>query len=98
MQFIVLGHDGKDAAAPQRRQTARAAHIKGADALKAQGRLLYAVAVLDERENMVGSAMIFDVPSSADIDAWLKTEPYVTGKVWERIEVKPCRVGPSFAR
>ena len=47
MQFLVLGHDGADAGALERR---------------------------------------------------LAAEPYVTGKVWERVEVRPCRVGPSFAR
>lgn len=98
MQFLVLGYDGTDAAAPERRQAARAEHIRQADAMKAKGNLLYAVAVLDAAEKMVGSAMIFDVSSRADIDAWLKTEPYVLEKVWEKIDVKLCRVGPSFAR
>jgi hypothetical protein len=26
----------------------------------------------------------------------LQTEPYVTGGVWQSIDVEPCRVGPSF--
>ena len=24
-------------------------------------------------------------------------EPYITGEVWRKVEVKPCKVGPTFA-
>ena len=30
------------------------------------------------------------------LDAYLSVEPYVIGKVWETIEIKPCKVGPMF--
>jgi hypothetical protein len=52
--------------------------------------------LLDERGNMTGSALIVDFPDRAALDHWLAEEPYVTGKVWQRIEILPCKIGPSF--
>ena len=45
---------------------------------------------------MTGSVLVLDFPERAELDAWLKIEPYVTGDVWRSIEVRPFRVGPSF--
>ncbi|MCU0554796.1 MAG: hypothetical protein MUF17_08555 [Syntrophales bacterium] len=60
MQFLVIGYDGTDDKAAERR--------------------------------------VVDFPTRADVDAWLKTEPYVTGGVWKKIEVLPARVPPMFAK
>jgi hypothetical protein len=60
------------------------------------GRPRYGVAMLDEHDSMIGSVMIVDFPNRSGVDAWLQTEPYVTGGVWQTIDIKPCRVGPSF--
>jgi uncharacterized protein YciI len=97
MQFMVLAYDGKDAKALERRLAARAAHLALGDKLKAAGKLLYAAAILDEEEKMAGSMLICDFPSADELDEWLKDEPYVLGKVWEKIQVARCKVGPSFA-
>ncbi|MET9318179.1 hypothetical protein ABZX12_40695 [Kribbella sp. NPDC003505] len=45
---------------------------------------------------MIGSLLVLDFPTRADLDAWLAIEPYKTGEVWRRTEVQPCRVDPSF--
>ena len=26
----------------------------------------------------------------------LEKEPYIIGKVWQKIEIVPCKIGPSF--
>jgi len=96
MQFIVLGYDGKDSEAQQRRLAARPAHLELANQLRDSGNMLYGVAMLDEAGKMCGSVLICEFPSRADLDKWLQTEPYVTGKVWHKVEVIPCKVGPSF--
>lgn len=96
MQFLVTAYDGTDSMALERRMAARPAHLELGGRLRAEGRHLYGVALLDEGGRMIGSVLVTDYPSRADLDAWLREEPYVTGKVWERIEVRPCRVGPSF--
>lgn len=55
-------------------------------------------ALLDEKGQMFGSVMILDYPSRKELDGWLRIEPYLVNKVWEKIEIKPCKVGPSFMK
>jgi uncharacterized protein YciI len=96
MQFFVTAYDGADADASARRQAARPEHIRLGDELVAKKQMLFGVAILDDAGAMIGSALVVDFPTRAALDEWLRVEPYVMGKVWERIEVRPCRVGPSF--
>ncbi|MBN8659998.1 MAG: YciI family protein [Candidatus Melainabacteria bacterium] len=96
MQFVVTGYDGDDAQALERRLHKREEHLKLAEKMKSQGRLLFATALLDENEKMVGSILVVDFAGREEVDAWLKTEPYVTGKVWLKVDVRPCRVAPMF--
>ncbi len=96
MQFMVLGYDGEDQSALERRLAVREAHIALGNQLRDEGKMLYAVAILDSTEKMVGSMIVLEMESRAEVDAWLEQEPYVTGNVWEKIEVVQCKVGPSF--
>lgn len=92
MQFLVIAHDGEDPQAPDRRLKARPAHIDGALRMKEKGSMLSGGAILDDDGKMIGSAMFVEFPTRAALDAWLETDPYVTGGVWRRIEVRPFRV------
>ena len=96
MQFLLIGHDGDDADALDRRLAARQAHIALGDQMVAEGRMLYGGAILDDADKMIGSVLVLDFPSREELDAWLKIEPYMLGDVWRRVEVQPFRVGPSF--
>jgi uncharacterized protein len=96
MQFIIIAHDYKDGL--ERRLKVREKHIKLGDILFEEGKALYGVALLNDKGDMRGSVYIMDFPSRIDLDKWLETEPYVIGKVWEKIEVIPCRVGSSFTK
>ena len=96
MQFLVLAYDGKDEEALQRRLAVRQAHLALAEQMVASGQQLYAVALLNEAGNMIGSTIICDFSTREELDAWLAQEPYVTGNVWKQIEVIPCQVGPAF--
>lgn len=98
MQFLVIGYDGEDDEALERRLAVRENHIKLSDNAIKTGEQIFGVAMLDDEGKMKGSAMIVDFPSKAELDEWLKVEPYVTGDVWKKIEVVPCKVGPSFER
>lgn len=97
MQFLILAYDGSDAAAPSRRLAAREAHLAQVADYKAKGHVRMGAAMLDENGKMVGSSLIVDFPSRDAMQAWLDADPYVTGKVWQRIEVIPCQIAPSFA-
>lgn len=96
MQFLVTAYDYTDEKAIERRLAARQQHMEGVEELFKQGKHLYAVAILDENEKMIGSVIIADFQSREALDEWLLVEPYVVNKVWEKIEVKPCKVGPMF--
>jgi uncharacterized protein YciI len=98
MQFLVTAFDGTDAQALNRRLAARAAHIELGNKYMEEGKHLYAAAILNESEAMIGSVMIVEFSDREGLDSWLKEEPYVVGKVWEKIDIKPCKVGPSFAK
>ncbi|KOV64790.1 hypothetical protein ADL01_27695 [Streptomyces sp. NRRL WC-3618] len=96
MQFMLLAYDGTDEGALDRRLAAREAHIALGDKLVAEGHMLFGTAILDANERMIGSMIVLEYPSRAELDAWLKIEPYVVQDVWKTIEVKTVRVGPSF--
>jgi uncharacterized protein YciI len=92
MQFLILAHDGTDPEAKSRRMAARPKHLELAQTLKAEGKLIAGGTLLDEAGEMVGSTLYVDFPDRAAVDAWLETDPYVTGDVWRDIEVKPIRL------
>ena len=92
MQFLVICQDGKDAEAPARRMKVRQEHLANMARLKKAGHYLIGGAILNEQGGMIGSAMIFDFPDSAALEAELKADPYSTEDVWRQIEIKPYRV------
>ena len=94
MQFLVLGYDGMDSQALERRMAVREAHIESARKMKAAGTLIEGGAILDDAGKMIGSMMLVEFPSKADMQIWLDADPYVMGKVWEKIEVRPFRSAP----
>lgn len=97
MQFIVTGFDGKDESALDRRMAAREAHLAGAKAMAENGKWLYAAAILNDDEQMAGSVIVCEFDSEEAMHKeWLDNEPYVLGKVWEKIEITRAQVPPLF--
>lgn len=92
MQFLVIGIDGKDEGAKERRLKARLKHIYIGNGLLEKGNFWFGAALTDDQGEMIGSALIMNFPSRKALDEWLAVEPYVTEKVWESIEIKPCNV------
>jgi uncharacterized protein len=96
MQFIVLGYDGTDEHALERRLAVREAHLKLANENFDKGRWLYASAILDDGGKMIGSLIICDYASREDLHGqWLDNEPYIKGDVWRSVEIKRAQV-PAF--
>ena len=97
MQFIVIGYDGKDEGALARRMAAREAHLAMARGMVDQGRWLYAAAILNDQEKMAGSVIICEFDSRQALETeWLDREPYVLGKVWEKIEITRAQAAPFW--
>ena len=92
MQFLVIGRDGKDEKAMERRLAARQAHIDLGEGLRQSGNMWYGAALWDDNNNMIGSMLLMDFPSEKELHEWLGKEPYVTGKVWEKTIVQKCNV------
>jgi len=95
MQFLVIAYDGQDAS--ERRLALRDKHLAAANHLRAIGNLLYAAVMLDGNGQPNGSMEVVQFDSRADFDRWLQQEPFVTGQVWAKVDVTPCRIGPMFA-
>ena len=92
MQFLLLAYDGTDPEALQRRLKVREEHLKRISLLKKSGEFLLGGAILDNNGKMIGSMIVYDFPDLQSLEERLKDEPYLTGKVWEKTEIKPFRL------
>lgn len=92
LQFVIIAHDGTDEEALDRRMAARPLHFEGAGKLKEAGNFILGGAMLDEERRMNGSIMILQFETEDEMKNWFDNEPYVTGKVWQQIEIKPFKV------
>lgn len=86
-----MAWDGTDADARARRLGVRPAHLEGIRPRVERGEILMGGAILDDAGDMIGSVLLTEFPTRADLDAWLAVDPYVTGGVWERVDVRPFR-------
>ena len=92
MQFILIGYDGTDEGAMERRLKVREKHLENIAALKKTGECLFGGAVLSEEGKMIGSVLVYEYPDRQSLDEKLKDEVYISGGVWKKIEIKPFRV------
>lgn len=91
-QYIVYAWDDTDEAALERRMNSRPAHFDRAGQLKANGNFILGGAMLDDAGKMIGSMMIVQFATREELEQWMQTEPYITGHVWKKIDVRPFRV------
>lgn len=91
MPFLVHAPDYPDAL--ERRMAARQAHLDALAAMKAEGKVLYAAALLNDNGDMAGSVLVVDLPDRAAVEAWLESEPYILQSVWDknRLSVQACK-------
>jgi uncharacterized protein len=95
MQFLVLGYDGSDDQAVERRMAVREDHLAGSRQMYAAGRWQDSGALLDDADTMIGSFIVCDYASREELEnEWLNHEPYVIGEVWKRIEIHPVLISP----
>jgi uncharacterized protein YciI len=93
-QYLLLGYDGTDAEAPARRLKARPAHFAANAPMVEAGAVIAGGALLDDAGNMIGSAMFYNFANRGELYAWLARDPYITGDVWRRVEIKPMLIAP----
>jgi uncharacterized protein YciI len=91
MTYVVIARDGSDAGAKGRRQSARPAHLERIAPFVERGQVLLGGAILDDAGDMIGSVVLAEFSTRAELDAWLSADPYVTEGVWQDIEVRDYR-------
>ncbi|HEY6503626.1 MAG TPA: YciI family protein [Chitinophagaceae bacterium] len=92
LQYLVIAYDGTDHEAADRRMKVRPSHFEMAKELKHHGRFITGGAILNDEGKMIGSMMVVQFETEDDLAHWMRYEPYITGNVWQSIEVKPFRV------
>jgi uncharacterized protein YciI len=85
MLFAIIGHDAPDA--KEKRPVQRPAHLEHLRPLAEAGRVALAGPFLDG----TGSLIVIEADSLAEVWAIVGADPYVTGGVFNRVEVKPFR-------
>ncbi len=93
MLYMILGHEAADGS--RRRPQYREAHLAHVRPLLAEGRLVIAGPRprVDAEEpgeaGYRGSLIIAEFEDLAAAEAWAAADPYLTGGVFERVEVCP---------
>lgn len=89
MQYVIHAYDYTDADALDRRMAVRPGHFAGARQLDADGHFIIGGALLDPDGKMIGSMLVLDFATHEQFQFWYDHEPYIRGRVWERIDIKP---------
>ena len=88
MQFLINAYDGENML--EKRMEVRPRHLENIDRLGKH--VVFAGGRLNEEGKPVGSVMVMEFDSRAELDEYLKTEPYIEAKVWDRVDVEPFNV------
>ncbi|MEU8845668.1 YciI family protein [Streptomyces sp. NPDC048564] len=96
MLYAVIAYDSTDPGTFERRMLVRPAHTANGEKMMADGSFLFGGGILDGAGKMAGGVLIVDFETRDEIDEWLKSEPYIVNKVWDRVEVHPFLVPPQF--
>lgn len=92
LQYLIIAYDGTDTNAADRRMKVRPSHFDNARDLRRQNQFVTGGAILDDQGRMIGSMMVMQFETEDDLLHWMRHEPYITGDVWQNIEVKPFRL------
>ena len=91
-QYLVTAYDYTDEDALKRRMNIRPQHLQNLKPLKDSGNYIIGGALLNSEGNMMGSALILQFDNDKALEAWKQSEPYITQKIWETVDIKPYRV------
>ncbi len=92
MQFLLTAYDGTDDQALDRRMKVRSEHLENVEKMKKDGVFMFGGAILSDDGKMIGSMIVYEFPDRRALDERLKDEPYINGKVWQKIDIRPFRL------
>ena len=88
MQFVIKAYDGADML--EKRMAVRQRHLE--NMAKVDGKVICAGGLMDREGKMKGSLLVVEFESREQLDAYLKSEPYILEGVWQKIDVDPMNV------
>lgn len=88
MQYIITAYDGENML--EKRLEIRPRHLE--NMTKVKGKVLCAGGILDDEGTMKGSMLVIDFAEKADLDEYLRSEPYIKEQVWEKVHVENMNV------
>jgi len=91
-QFLILANDFTDNEALQRRLAAREQHLARMRVEKEKGIFITGGAKLDNNNAMIGSMLVVELESEEVVEQWVSQDPYILGKVWDKVEIAPFKV------
>jgi len=94
MQFIVTAYDFDDEDAINRRLSNREAHLSDIEKMVQAGTFISGGAILNKHGKMIGSSAHVEFTSRAEVDLWIKQDPYTTGRVWDSVEISEGALFP----
>jgi len=95
MLYAIIGHDTPNSL--EKRLAARPAHVARLQALQADGRLILAgpFPAVDSNDpgaaGFTGSLIVAEFPTLTEAQAWAEAEPYLSGGVYQSVEVRPFK-------
>ncbi len=69
-------------------------HLGGLKSLIDTGNFLSGGALLDPQGKMIGSSAHVSFESRDALDEWVNNDPYVTGRVWDLIDIREIKLLP----
>lgn len=94
MLFALIGYDRPNGL--KRRLEARSDHLQHLEKLGDQ--LALAGAFLDDQGGMVGSIVLIEASSQEEAEALFDTDPYMQGRVFDSVTIKPFRIAFNNTR
>ncbi|QKZ13307.1 YciI family protein [Spirosoma sp. KUDC1026] len=93
MQYVIYAYDYTDADALSRRMAVRPAHLAYVRQLKANGQFVMGGALLNDAGQMIGSMLVLELESEAQLETYLQEDPYLVEGVWDKdkLDSKPFR-------
>ena len=91
-QFLVLADDFNDPDALQRRLGVRKQHLARMKEEKGKGHFISGGAKLNDAGQMYGSMLVIELPDINAANEWIRQDPYITGRVWDKVQVVPFRI------
>ncbi|KAK9765912.1 hypothetical protein K7432_005380 [Basidiobolus ranarum] len=98
-QFLVIAKDFSDKEALSRRMASREEHLDNARELYSVDTILAGGAIFSEEgENgkMIGSCLVYEAENSEAVKKMIAKDPYIKGKVWDKIDIYPLKLALPF--